>query len=96
MSQRIYEFFDIIFWGPISQFLFFFQIVLFLRAMIIFFSYSFVHDLSLGGMLADVSFSCVVKHKDDGQTKFINPNSQRQDRIIKYWLSIGSIHKEQG
>ena len=44
----------------------------------------------------DVSFSCVVKHKDDGQTKFINPNSQRQDRKIKYWVSIGSIHREQG
>ena len=44
----------------------------------------------------DGSFSCVVKHKDDGQTKFINPNSQRQDRIIKYWVSIGSIHREQG
>ena len=45
---------------------------------------------------ADVSFSCVVKHKDDGQTKFIKPNSQRQDIIIKYWVSIGSIHREQG
>ena len=46
--------------------------------------------------IGDVSFLCVVKHKDDGQTKFINPNSQRQDRIIKYWVSIGSIHREQG
>ena len=45
---------------------------------------------------ADGSFSCVVKHKDDGQTKFIKPNSQRQDRKIKYWVSIGSIHREQG
>ena len=45
---------------------------------------------------ADVSFSCVVKHKDDGQTKFIKPNSQRQDIIIKYWVSIGSLHREQG
>ena len=44
----------------------------------------------------DGSFSCVVKHKDDGQTKFIKLNSQRQDRIIKYWVSIGSIHREQG
>ena len=44
----------------------------------------------------DVSFSCVVKHKDDGQTKFIKLNSQRQDIIIKYWVSIGSIHREQG
>ena len=44
----------------------------------------------------DVSFLCVVKHKDDGQTKFIKPNSQRQDIIIKYWVSIGSIHREQG
>ena len=46
--------------------------------------------------VSDGSFLCVVKHKDDGQTKFINPNSQRQDRIIKYWVSIGSIHREQG
>ena len=44
----------------------------------------------------DVSFSCVVKHKDDDQTKFIKPNSQTQDIIIKYWVSIGSIHREQG
>ena len=36
------------------------------------------------------------KHKDDGQTKFIKLNSQRQDIIIKYWVIIGSIHKEQG
>ena len=35
-------------------------------------------------LATDVSFSCVVKHKDDGQTKFIKPNSQRQDIIIKY------------
>ena len=58
------------------------------------------HDLPscniLNWCMTDVSFSCVVKHKDDGQTKFINPNSQRQDRIIKYWVSIGSIHREQG
>ena len=47
-------------------------------------------------VLIDVSFSCVVKHKDDGQTKFIKPNSLRQDIIIKYWVSIGSIHREQG
>ena len=41
-------------------------------------------------------FCASLKHKDDGQTKFIKPNSQRQDRIIKYWVSIGSIHREQG
>ena len=41
-------------------------------------------------------FCASLKHKDDGQTKFIKPNSQRQDIIIKYWVSIGSIHKEQG
>ena len=41
-------------------------------------------------------FRASLKHKDDGQTKFIKPNSQRQDIIIKYWVSIGSIHKEQG
>ena len=35
-----------------------------------------------------------LKHKDDGQTKFIKPNSQREDIIIKYWVSIGSIHRE--
>ena len=41
-------------------------------------------------------FRASLKHKDDGQTKFIKPNSQRQDLIIKYWVSIGSIHREQG
>ena len=41
-------------------------------------------------------FCASLKHKYDGQTKFIKPNSQRQDRIIKYWVSIGSIHREQG
>ena len=34
-------------------------------------------------------FPASLKHKDDGQTKFIKPNSQRQDMIIKYWVSIG-------
>ena len=41
-------------------------------------------------------FCASLKHKYDGQTKFIKPNSQIQDRIIKYWVSIGSIHREQG
>ena len=41
-------------------------------------------------------FCASLKHKDDGQTKFIKPNSQRQDIIIKYWVSIGSNHIEQG
>ena len=41
-------------------------------------------------------FCASLKHKDDGQTKFIKPNSQKQDIIIKYWVSIGSIHREQG
>ena len=41
-------------------------------------------------------FCASLKHKDDGQTKFIKPNSLRQDKIIKYWVSIGSIHREQG
>ena len=41
-------------------------------------------------------FCASLKHKYDGQTKFIKPNSQRQDKIIKYWVSIGSIHREQG
>ena len=41
-------------------------------------------------------FRASLKHKDDGQTKFIKPNSQRQDIIIEYWVSIRSIHKEQG
>ena len=40
-------------------------------------------------------FRASLEHKDDGQTKFIIPNSQRQDIIIKYWVSIGSIHREQ-
>ena len=38
-------------------------------------------------------FRASLKHKDDGQKKFIKPNSQRQDIIIKYWVSIGSIHR---
>ena len=41
-------------------------------------------------------FCASLKHEDDGQTKFIKPNSQRQDIIIKYWVSIGSIQREQG
>ena len=41
-------------------------------------------------------FRASLKHKDDGQTTFIKPNSQRQDIIIKYWVSIGSIHRAQG
>ena len=41
-------------------------------------------------------FRASLKHKDDDQKKFIKPNSQRQDIIIKYWVSIGSIHKEHG
>ena len=53
-----------------------------------------------GGGGGDRSLTChfraSLKHKDDVQTKFIKPNSQRQDIIIKYWVSIGSIHREQG
>ena len=41
-------------------------------------------------------FCASLKHKDDVKTKFIKSNSQRQDIIIKYWVSIGSIHREQG
>ena len=41
-------------------------------------------------------FRASLKHKDDGQTKFIKLNSLRKDIIIKYWVSIGSIHREQG
>ena len=41
-------------------------------------------------------FRASLEHKDDGQTKFIKPNSQRQYIIINYWVSIGSIHREQG
>ena len=48
----------------------------------------------VGGMTC--RFCASLKHKYDGQTKFVKPNSQRQDRIIKYWVSIGSIHREQG
>ena len=55
-----------------------------------------VHVVPKKAGITDVSFSCVVKHKYDGQKKFIKPNSQRKDRIIKYWVSIGSIHREQG
>ena len=39
-------------------------------------------------------FRASLKHKDDGQKKFIKPNSQKQDIIIKYWVRIGSIHRE--
>ena len=41
-------------------------------------------------------FRASLKHKDDGQKKFIKLNSKRQDIIIKYWVSIRSIHREQG
>ena len=41
-------------------------------------------------------FRASLKHKDDGQTKIYKTNSLRQDIIIKYWVSIGSIHREQG
>ena len=51
-------------------------------------------DVVVAGMTCH--FCASLKHKDDGQTKFIKPNSQRQDIIIKYWVSIGSIHREQG
>ena len=50
----------------------------------------------LGGWSMTCRFRASLKHKDDSQTKFIKPNSQRQDIIIKYWVSIGSIHREQG
>ena len=46
--------------------------------------------------LVTCRFRASLKHKYDGQTKFIKPNSQRQDIIIKYWVSIASIHREQG
>ena len=58
---------------------------------------SFIQDLGISTpfpMPIDVSFCASLKHKDDGKKK--NPNSQRQDIIIKYWVSIGSIHREQG
>ena len=41
-------------------------------------------------------FRASLKHKYDGQTKFIKPNSLKQDIIIKHWVSIGSIHRKQG
>ena len=41
-------------------------------------------------------FRASLKHKYNGQTKFLKPNSQKQDIIIKYWVSIVSIHREQG
>ena len=49
-----------------------------------------------GGGGVTCRFCASLKHKYNGQTKFIKPNSQRQDIIIKYWVSIGSIHREQG
>ena len=36
------------------------------------------------GGATDVSFSCVVKTQRRWSNKFIKPNSQRQDIIIKY------------
>ena len=51
---------------------------------------------SMGACVLTCRFRASLKHKDDGQTKFIKLNSQRQDIIIKYWVSIGSIHREQG
>ena len=60
--------------------------------------YSAIFDILikiLEGLLTS-RFCASLKHKDDGQKKFIKPNSQRQDIIIKYWVSIGSIHREQG
>ena len=47
-------------------------------------------------LATDVCFRVSLNHKDDSQIKFIKPYSQRQDIIIKYWVSIGSIHIEQG
>ena len=41
-------------------------------------------------------FCASLKHKYNGQTKFIKPDSEIRHRIIKYWVSIGSIHREQG
>ena len=58
--------------------------------------YTNLHMYTVTSRPYDVSFCASLKHKDDGQTKFIKPNSQRQDIIIKYWVSIGSIHREQG
>ena len=55
-----------------------------------------VDALFVNGWWMTCHFCASLKHKDDGQTKFIKPNSQIQDIIIKYWVSIGSIHREQG
>ena len=52
--------------------------------------------LKLEMMYVTSHFCASLKHKDDGKKKFIKPNSQRQDIIIKYWVSIGLIHREQG
>ena len=52
--------------------------------------------LERGGGNVTCCFRASLKHKNHGQTKFIKPNSQRKDIIIKYWVSIGSIHREQG
>ena len=51
---------------------------------------------TLFDMVLMCRFRASLKHKDECQTKFIKPNSLRQDIIIKYWVSIGSIHIEQG
>ena len=55
-----------------------------------------VETLRIDSACLTCHFCASLKHKDDGQTKFIKSNSQRQDIIIKYWVSIGSIHREQG
>ena len=52
--------------------------------------------VAINGRSTTCRFCASLKHKDDDQKKFIKLNSQRQDIIIKYWVSIGSIHKEQG
>ena len=62
----------------------------------LFFSFLFFLKKKNRGVVLMCHFRASLKHKDDGQTKFIKPNSQRQDIIIKYWVSIGSIHREQG
>ena len=54
------------------------------------------HTCSAAFGILTCRFRASLKHKDDGQTKFIKPNSQRKDIIIKYCVSIGSIHREQG
>ena len=49
-----------------------------------------------GVEVADESFSCVVKTQRGWSNKIYKTELTKKDIIIKYCVSIGSIHREQG